>query len=291
MFSKIFMRSSCRVAGCSAIPLVSFVAAVMLAAPLRAGTLDGTTNGATDGTTGWASTGTSSGTTYGPQPAAQSGYWWQSASGSVVTWSGSSTYSGPTTISQGELVVDGWLSDSAVTVNGGTLGGTGHVDSVAVNAGGHLAPGDLNTGALVIAGGVDFQGGELDLVGAGKSITSMSIAGNLRLNDDPTLDVTGSLSRGPYTIASYNGTLSGKFNTLDIPTGYTINYGTGRDSSITLSAVPEPPTRALLSVVAILLGYVWRRRLAAAKSRERLFREVDLRPVPRQRLATSKSGL
>ncbi|MGA2253480.1 MAG: hypothetical protein ABSG53_02370 [Thermoguttaceae bacterium] len=272
MYSKVFTRSSCRVARWSAIPLVSFFATVMLAAPLRAGTLDGTANGTTD----WAADGTGNGAADGPQPVGQSGYWWQSASGTVVTWSGSSTYSGPTTISQDKLVVDGWLGDSAVGVNGGTLGGTGHLGSVAVNAGGHLAPGDLNTGALVIAGGVDFQGGELDLVGTGKSITSVSIAGNLSLKDDPTLDVTGSLSRGPYTIASYGGTLSGKFNTLDIPTGYTIDYGTGRDSSITLSAVPEPPTLALLGVAVILLVHdAWRRWRASAKSRERLFRQID----------------
>ena len=33
---------------------------------------------------------------------------------------GSNTYTGPTTISQGKLVVDGWLTNSAVSVNGGT---------------------------------------------------------------------------------------------------------------------------------------------------------------------------
>ena len=37
------------------------------------------------------------------------------------------TYTSPTTINQGEMVVDGWLTTSAVSVNGGTLGGTGYL--------------------------------------------------------------------------------------------------------------------------------------------------------------------
>ena len=65
----------------------------------------------------------------------------------ILALSGSNTYTGPTTISQGKLTVDGWLTNSAVNVSGGTLGGTGTFGSVSVNAGGHLAPGDLNSGA------------------------------------------------------------------------------------------------------------------------------------------------
>jgi len=144
-----------------------------------------------------------------------------------------------------------------VTVNnGGTLGGTGTLGSVTVFAGGHLAPGDLT-----LAGNMDFEGGELDVVGAGNSLTGLSIAGNLILNNEPTLNFSGSLAPGTYTIGSYGGTLSGQFTALDIPTGDTINYGTGSNSSITLSTVPEPSTVVLLSAGAIgLIGYGLRRR-------------------------------
>lgn len=64
----------------------------------------------------------------------------------TVTLSGTGSYSGPTTINAGELLVNGTLSNSAVSINGGTLGGTGTLGSVTVNASGHMAPGDLNTG-------------------------------------------------------------------------------------------------------------------------------------------------
>ena len=51
---------------------------------------------------------------------------------------------------------------------------------------------------------------------------------------------------------------------MNIPAGYAVNYGTGSNGSITLSAVPEPCTLALLGVGAVgLSGYgSWRRRAA-----------------------------
>ncbi len=92
-----------------------------------------------------------------------------------------------------------------------------------------------------------------------------TIAGDLSLNGNPTLDVTGSLAPGTYTVASYGGTLSGEFATLEIPAGDTISYGTGANSSVTLTVVPEPASVALLGAcVVALMGWAWRRRWSAS---------------------------
>jgi hypothetical protein len=52
------------------------------------------------------------------------------------------------------------------------------------------------------------------------------------------LDVTGTGTGSSWTIASYTGTLTGTFDTLNIPSGYTISYGAGTNSVITLNAPP-----------------------------------------------------
>ena len=150
-----------------------------------------------------------------------------------------------TTISGGTLELDASLA-SAATVNGGVLSGTGSLLSVNVDPSGHVAPGDAGAGQLVLTGSAAINGGILDIAAADSFVTSLSVGGNLVLSGDPTLDVTGSLLPGVYTIADYSGTLSGEFATLSIPAGFRVNYGSGSDSQITLSPVPEPGTLALL---------------------------------------------
>jgi hypothetical protein len=128
-----------------------------------------------------------------------------------------------------------------------------------------------------MSGSVNFQSGTLDVFGTGGSLTSMSIAGNLVLSGSPTLVLSGNLAPGTYTIASYGGTLNGTFSGLNLPAGDAINYGTGNNSAITLTAVPEPSTLALLVAGAIgLAGYGWRKPRLPHQNCDRMrFLETD----------------
>ena len=61
----------------------------------------------------------------------------------TLTLSNNNTYSGPTIVDAGELVVNGSVLDSAITVNsGGTLGGDGRLPATTLESGGFFSPGD-----------------------------------------------------------------------------------------------------------------------------------------------------
>ena len=82
----------------------------------------------------------------------------------TLTLAGSNTYSGTTTISAGRLQVNGSLApDTAVTVGGGTLGGTGTVNGDTIlNSGAiDLATNGCLGGTLTTNGGSWIGGGAL----------------------------------------------------------------------------------------------------------------------------------
>ncbi len=101
------------------------------------------------------------------------------------TWTLSNVnfYTGPTTVLEGTLLVNGSTSLGAVTVEGGALGGTGTIGgAVTVNSGGTLAPGD-GVGTLSINGALTLDAGATsvfevngstqahDVVAAGSTVT------------------------------------------------------------------------------------------------------------------------
>ncbi|HEU5395567.1 MAG TPA: autotransporter-associated beta strand repeat-containing protein, partial [Verrucomicrobiae bacterium] len=79
----------------------------------------------------------------------------------AFTLTGTNTYAGATIVSGGSLSVNGPGSlASAVSVNGGTFGGTGIVsNSVTVNSGGTLTPGTSGSGALTVTGNLTLNTG------------------------------------------------------------------------------------------------------------------------------------
>ena len=103
------------------------------------------------------------------------------------------TYSGPTTISNGTLLVNGQIGTNTVTVAGGTLGGSGAVlGPVTVSSGGTLAPGTSAIGTLAMNGGLTLNGNLLfkvkKLVSPSNDVASVS--GALTNGGTGTLTVT-----------------------------------------------------------------------------------------------------
>jgi autotransporter-associated beta strand protein len=115
--------------------------------------------------------------------------------------SGDHTYTGPTRIDAGALVVDGSISGSFATVNGVTalLGGSGTMGPVNVGAlGGTIAPGALSAGGVSSIGTLNSSSVSLS-AGAANAHLSLQLGASTggagssdRLNVVGTVDVTNS---------------------------------------------------------------------------------------------------
>jgi autotransporter-associated beta strand protein len=189
-----------------------------------------------------------------------------SGSGTQVL-AGSNTYTGPTTINQGTLVVDGSLA-SPVTINsGGVLGGSGSLGSVSVRASGQIAPGSP-AGTLHISGSLSLASGaimdyDLDTPSTSDSIFCGSLVSGSPLglsNFDFTW--TSNFGPGTYDLIETNSLPGGVLGTSTSGTidGLPANIAV-QGNDVVLNVVPEPSTLALLGAGAVgLAGFVWRRR-------------------------------
>ncbi|WNJ89729.1 autotransporter domain-containing protein [Bosea sp. 685] len=128
---------------------------------------------------------------------------------------GTNSYTGPTSVLGGLLVVNGSLTGSAITVSGGALGGSGTVGSIVIASGGTVAPGN-SIGTLNVAGNVAFAAGstyqvELNAAGASDLVAATGTA-TLSGGQVQLLAAQGSYGLSTrYVILTAQGGVSGQF--------------------------------------------------------------------------------
>ena len=142
----------------------------------------------------------------------------------TLTLTGNSTYEGPTTVSDGTLLINGDNSSAIgdVNVTGGTLGGTGIIGgATTVNAGGNLSAGDGGIGTLTFNQTVDVSGAtaaagllfDLGASGVGDTISmtgSELDIGTFDLNSFTFTNAGYSTVRGDFTWTLFDtGSLAG----------------------------------------------------------------------------------
>jgi hypothetical protein len=135
-----------------------------------------------------------------------SGVWQLTGNGPTVT--------APTTIQQGTLQVDGVLTGSSITVNGGALDGVGSVGAVINKA--TVTPGDTGSvGTLQVASYTDAGGGALQINANASSAGLLSVAGTATLGSVLNVSFTAPPSGQSFTVLSANS-ISGTFSTVNI---------------------------------------------------------------------------
>jgi autotransporter-associated beta strand protein/T5SS/PEP-CTERM-associated repeat protein len=91
-----------------------------------------------------------------------------------TTLTGSETYTGATTVSAGTLTVNGSINNSAITVSGGLLNGSGTTGNVSVTSGGALG-GTLTGGVVMVSAGGTVTAGDAP---GENTMTSLALSGS-----------------------------------------------------------------------------------------------------------------
>jgi outer membrane autotransporter protein len=160
----------------------------------------------------------------------------------ILTLSGANTYTGPTTVNGGELRVNGSIV-SDVTVNGGTLGGTGQTGAVTAN-GGTIAPGN-SIGTMRVNGNFTLKSGatyEVEANANGQS-DKVIVKGTVNLTGATLKVLAANGNYNPktdYTIIENDGSdaVVGKFGSVSTNLAFltpAVDYAAGDGNDVVLT--------------------------------------------------------
>ncbi len=200
--------------------------------------------------------------------------------------SADSGYGGATIVNGGTLAVNASLVGTAIAVNtSGTLGGAGSVESVQVNSGGTVAPGNplgtLNATSLSLLSGstlaldIDATTADQVKISGAAALTGM-VNLSITLTADPNDNTTFTIVDGSTPLGgigagarfSYQGTPLNQGDVFTVNSGvftqaFSISYTADANHDVVLTAilVPEPATATiLLAGLGCLLGTKRRKR-------------------------------
>ncbi|MEZ0217423.1 MAG: autotransporter-associated beta strand repeat-containing protein [Rariglobus sp.] len=187
---------------------------------------------------------------------------------------GTNTYTGATTVSEGTLVVNGSLANTTVTVaDGATLGGSGVINGhTTLETGATLAAGN-SPGTLTFTNGLAFDSGALLKFELGTISDKIVVSGGiLSANGTITVNISdsGGFTAGTYTLIDATGATLTSIGATSLGLGTTIagydfafiQNGALFQLTAVASAVPEPAASAILAGLgALALASLRRRRV------------------------------
>ena len=173
-----------------------------------------------------------------------------------LTLSGLNTYTGPTTVNAGALIVNGSIASSILTTvnSNAALLGTGTVGSTVINSGGFLVPGPgtpnaVTPGTMTVAGSLAFQSGAFYIVQVNPTTASTTnVSGTASLAGTvAAVFAPGAYMTHNYPILTADGGLVGTFNNFEtrgLPAGFGARvdyFGNNVVLRLRAQLVPEPP--------------------------------------------------